>query len=726
MIEDPRLQEGERRSPFYISTAVSIATYRPRVLKFGNSFAVLDHFGDIQATGPSEQGLFFNDTRFLSHLSVSINGVRPLLLSSAVTEDNFTLEADLTNPDLLDHEGIRLPKDTLHILRTAVLGNDAMFQSFSLRNFGTHPIGFEFALAFDADFADIFEVRGTERARHGTMLPDEGQTGERVVSYLGLDKVNRRTRVTFEPEPGSIERRRAVWQIELEPGARMAIEFALHCEQDGLTPSCVSLAESNKNRARFRADRKARAAAIESSNGTFNDWVRRSRADLDLLITETPNGPYAYAGIPWFSTAFGRDGIITALQCLWFDPTLAAGTLRYLAEHQATETDPQADAEPGKILHETRRSEMAATGEVPFGRYYGSVDATPLFVMLAAAYHARTGDTDLIRDIWPNLEAALAWIARHSAQNVDGFLTYDRKSMDGLVNQGWKDSGDAVFHADGRLAEAPIALAEVQAYVYGAWQGAAKLAVALGHDHRATDFSGRADAMRQRFDAAFWLDELGTYALALDGSGRPCQVRASNAGHVLLSGLALHERAETLAASLMAPASFSDWGIRTIAETEARYNPMSYHNGSIWPHDNALIAIGFGRYRLHDQMLALMTGLYDTAASTDLKRLPELFCGFPRRPGASPTAYPVACSPQAWSSAAVFGVLGAALGISFEPENHLIRFTQPVLPPWLDDVLISNLQLAGSTVDLRVSRRDDGLAVDVIRQQGPMEIALLP
>ena len=710
-------------SPFYISPSAAVAAQRPRVLKHGDAFAVLDDFGNAQATGPAAQGLFFQDTRYLAQLLLTIEGLRPLLLSSLVTEDNGALTADLTNPDLVLADGTVLARDTVHILSTTVLGPGTLFQTLALKNFGPRPVAFRLDLNFSADFVDIFEVRGAARDQRGDLLADEVGPDGTVLAYRGLDGLVRRTCLGFAPPPRMVTRRRASWDIRLDPLQTEEIEFTVHCQGPGQKRvsgdrgAAIVAAESH------RARRAAAVAQVFTSNEGFNDWVSRSRADIEMLVTETAHGPYPYAGIPWFSTPFGRDGIITALQCLWLDPELAAGTLGFLAAHQATALDPRADAEPGKILHEMRKGEMALLGEVPFALYYGGVDSTPLFVVLAAAYFRRTGDLDFIRGIWPHILAALDWMQATAAGGQ--FLAYDRKSVNGLINQGWKDSGDSIFHADGRLAEAPIALAEVQAYAYAAYLGAAELAARLGEVDRANQLTGLAQRLGRAFEAAFWLDDLGTYALALDGLGRPCRVAASNAGHVLFGGLASPERAELVAQRLVGPQSFSGWGIRTIEGSEARYNPMSYHNGSVWPHDNALIGMGFARYGLRQPLLKLLTGMFDASLFTDDHRLPELFCGFERRPGSAPTSYPVACIPQAWSSATVFGLLGAVLGLSFDPAGRQIRFTRPVLPAWMDDCRITNLRLGEAEVDLLLQRHDDDVALHVLRRQGGIEVVVV-
>ncbi len=712
-------------TPFYLPAGGGASTQRPRVLKQGAAFAVLDDFGNAQATGPAAQGLFFEDTRYLSQLLLAIDGVRPLLLSAFVPEDDSAISADLSNPDLVTAGGIGHAKNTIHILSTTVMGDDALFQQLEIRNFGTGTARFGLELHFAADFADIFEVRGMVRARRGQLLSDE-KTGDGVVlAYRGLDEITRRTHLTFSPPPEMATPRMARWPLTLAPSQQCLIDIAVRCERQGRLPRAQTRAQCIASSTRHRESRQSQVAKVSTTNERFNAWTNRSRADLEMLVTQTPQGPYAYAGIPWFSTEFGRDGIITALLCLWIDPQLAAGTLRFLAATQSDRLDPKSDAEPGKILHETRRGEMAILGEVPFARYYGGVDSTPLFVVLAAAYYRRTADLALISDIWPQIEAALHWMQDSGDIDGDGFIEYDRRSLNGLVNQGWKDSGDSVFHADGRLADAPIALAEVQAYAYSAYRGAGELATILGKPAISAMVGAAAERLQRNFAAAFWLEDLGTYAMALDAQKQPCRIAASNAGHVLMGGLASPEHAARVANRLLSPAAFSLWGIRTVEETEVRYNPMSYHNGSVWPHDNALIAMGFARYGLRDPLLQVMTALFEASLFSADRRLPELFCGFERRPGSSPTAYPVACIPQAWSAAAVFGMLGSVIGISFDPAGRQIRFTRPALPVWMDECRITDLRLGDAEVDLQLSRRENDVALHVLRRSGDVEIVII-
>jgi len=469
---------------------------------------------------------------------------------------------------------------------------------------------------------------------------------------------------------------------------------------------------------------KPLSAEVESSNDIFNEATRRAQADIRMLTSSTPHGPYVYAGIPWFSTIFGRDALITALLTLWSDPHLAQGVLSYLAAHQAEEENPINDAEPGKILHEIRNGEMALLGEVPFRHYYGSVDATLLFVMLAGAYCDRMNDTDFARKIWPNVERALNWAQVHGDIDGDGFIEYRRKTESGLFNQGWKDSHDSIFHKEGRIAEPPIALCEVQAYYYGALLAAAAMANRLALPEVAIAHRRRAEELRRRFNETFWCEELDTFALALDGDKALCRVRSSNAGHALFTGIADNELARRTARTLMDETSMSGWGIRTIATNEVRFNPMSYHNGSIWPHDNAMIALGFARYGYKSYVARIFEGLFSAAAYIDLRRLPELFCGFPRRPGRGPTYYPVACSPQAWAAASLLSLVQAALGLDCDPVNREIRLEQPTLPRFLDEITLRRVQAGSGLLDFTLRRVGREVAANALERAGGASLLL--
>ena len=711
---------------FYIPATSSLQERRPRTLKHGDTFGVFDHYGDIIPGEGSPEGLYHQDTRFLSGLELLINDRRPLLLSSTVQDNNALLTADLTNPDFFDQAGrLYLPRDTIHIVRAKFMWQGCAYERLAVRNFDDRPHEIRLTLLFQTDFADLFEVRGHQRLARGKTTAAVQAAAAVAFTYQGIAGDLRQTLMQFAPDPAVLDTSRAVFELSLRPSERSSLFFAVECNgSEPLRPRAERFFVGLHEARRALRTSTARAAAVETSNEIFNEVLCRSIADLYMLVTDTVHGPYPYAGIPWFCTAFGRDGIITAMQMLWIDPAIAKGVLKFLAATQAGEQRPEADAEPGKILHETRQGEMAQLGEVPFGMYYGSVDATPLFVMLAGMYYERTGDLDTIRTIWPNVQAALGWIDEWGDRDGDGFVEYAALGERGLRNQGWKDSQDCVFHADGRLAEGAIALCEVQGYVFAAKRHAAHLATALGFGRLAATLRGEAATLRERFETAFWCPDIATYALALDGAKQPCRVRTSNAGQVLLSGIATPRRAARTADLLMDRALFSGWGVRTVAESEVRYNPMSYHNGSVWPHDNALIALGFGCYGLSDRVARLFHAMFDAASYMDLRRLPELFCGFRRVAGKGPTFYPVACSPQAWASAAPFAFLQACLGLSFDLPGERVRFRQPRLPDFLDQVVIRQLRVGDSQFDVMLRRYGADVSVNVLDRRGDGRVAI--
>ncbi|MDT3687454.1 MAG: amylo-alpha-1,6-glucosidase [Pseudorhodoplanes sp.] len=709
-------------TPFYIPGTGS-STRPRRTLKHGDSFAVLDSHADIGATAGGPDGIFFSDTRYLSRLEMLLNGKQPLLLGSNVRDDNSMLTVDLTNPDIYVDGTLILPKDMLHVVRTLFLWRGAVYQRLRMQNHDDRPLKVQLTFDFSSDFADLFEVRGLRRARRGVVTSGIFGNSGVTLNYQSLDGNRRRTTLLFEPAPARLSTRTATYEFELQPHESCPIYVTVNCSLGA--DDRPSLPFRKSLRAAFQEHKTASRdmATISSSNSIFNEAVCRSMADLAMLTTHTPQGPYPYAGIPWYSTTFGRDGIITALQMLWCDSRIAKGVLRRLAAYQATGFDPLADAEPGKILHEMRGGEMAALGEVPFGLYYGSVDATPLFVMLAGLYTEHTGDVETLRELWPNIEAALGWIDGSGDPDRDGFVEYQRADETGLVNQGWKDSQDAIFHADGSLAQGPIALCEVQGYVYAAKRLAARGAWRLGKHALGDALDAQAAKLAKQFEAAFWCEDIGTYALALDGRKQPCRVRTSNAGQLLFSGIAAPERAEAVMRDLMRPSFFSGWGIRTVAREERRYNPMSYHNGSVWPHDNSLIAAGFARYGHKDAIDRVFKSLFDAASYMDLRRLPELYCGFQRGHQRGPTLYPVACSPQAWAAGTPLLLLQSSLGLEFDPDRHEILLRNPRLPPFLGEVTLRNLRLGQSTVDLMLRRHDTDVSLQVLRNDGHIRIA---
>jgi glycogen debranching enzyme len=712
-------------SQFSIAASGTFQERRTRTLKHGDTFAVFDHRGDIGVEPGSTEGVYHRDTRILSQLTLLLEEARPLLLSSTIQDDNTAFSADLSNPDLLIGGQIAFRREQIHLHRLKFLWNGACYERLLVRNFSDRPLRVRLALCFGSDFADLFEVRGEHRAARGRSSAARSTDAMVALRYVGLDKIERITTLEFSPCPQVLTTDRAAFEVTLKPHQvrRVFVRAGLPGSDPAPWSGRTFYRHMRGARQALR-DSSGRAASIDSSNSLFNEVARRAISDLYMLVTDTPFGPYPYAGTPWFSTPFGRDGIITALMTLWADPSIAKGVLRFLAATQATSVEPERDAEPGKILHEMRHGEMANLREVPFGRYYGSVDATPLFVLLLGEYFSRTGDLGTIKELWPNALAALKWIDTYGDRDGDGFVEYYRQTKDGLANQGWKDSQDAVFHHSGEYAEGPIALCEVQAYVYGAKRHASRLAAALGFGAHAGELQSQAERLRLDFEAKFWCEELSVYALALDGRKQPCRVVSSNSGQVLLTGIADPERALRVAQTLLGPACFSGWGIRTLGLSEPHYNPMSYHNGSVWPHDNGLIALGLARYGNKQAIARIFSAMFDAAGYMDLRRLPELFCGFLRREHNAPTQYPVACSPQAWASATVLALLQASLGLELKDAGNEITFYRPALPDFLDELHLRNLRLGRGSADVLLKRHGSDVAVTQTRRDGDITVVV--
>jgi glycogen debranching enzyme len=721
--DEARQIEPDAQEPTYIAAMAEPA--RPRVtLKHDDTFALIDVHGDIGASPGGTDGLYCRDTRHLSRLELAVNGATPLLLGSTLRDDSLYLHADLTNPDIYTDGQLALPKDVLHIDRIVYLRDDALHQRLVISNHGERAAWLELSLHIDCDFADLFEVRGMCRARRGRMRRSAGPGDRVALAYVGLDEVERNTVAAFEPAPDRYTATAAVFAIALEPHECHRI-FVTVGTRPPVDPPPMPFFQGIMRAGRQNARDKRTAATISTLNAGANAVLERARADLAMLTTETTDGAYPYAGVPWYSTTFGRDGLITAMQMLDLEPGIARGVLKRLARFQARSTRAESDAEPGKILHEMRSGEMAALFEVPFGLYYGSIDATPLFVLLAGLYLQRSGDIAFIRELWPAVEAALRWIDTVGDRDGDGFVEYERAAETGLVNQGWKDSHDSVFHADGRLARGPIALVEVQSYVHAAKLAAAACAEVLGRSTHAMELRAEAEALAWRFESAFWCEELCTYALGLDGDKRQLRVRASNAGHALFTGIAEGSRAGRVVEQLLGPAFFSGWGIRTVAIGEARYNPMSYHNGSVWPHDTALAVAGMARYGHAAAAGPILRGLLDAAACMEHGRLPELFCGFRRRRGRRPTLYPVACSPQAWACGALYQIVTAMLGIEIDAAARLVRLRRPHVPDYLGAVTVRRLGVGGGSIDFAVRNDPAGTAsLEILRTSGDVKVAL--
>jgi glycogen debranching enzyme len=713
----------EVENQYYVRAQSSLADNQTNVLMAGDLFAVFDRHGDFRTLSSTEQGLFYKEMRHLSRLVLRLKDHALLLLSSSLRLDNAIFTVDLTNPELplTDHRELR--RGTLHFSRSSFLWRNTCSQRIQVQNYDVDLVTFEMIFEFEADFADIFEVRGFHRTHRGNLLKPLVEPRASTLLYKGLDGLQRETRIESNILPADVSPNQMRFPMKLSPGE--SVELALDIRCDVGQEAELSPFEGNIPDLLSKRGAEICGAEIYTSNEQFNDWINRSVADLKMLVTPTRDGLYPYAGVPWFSTIFGRDGIITGLEFLWMCPEVAKGVLSSLSSTQASELDLDRDAEPGKILHEMRQSEMARTGEVPFGRYYGSVDSTPLFVLLAAAYYKRTGDLELVSRICSNIERALDWIDQYGDCDGDGFVEYGHSSRHGLLQQGWKDSQDSVFHSNGLLAQGPIALCEVQGYVYAAKREIAEVFERLGKQQRAEALRKEAALLKERFHKAFWREKISAYAIALDGEKQPCEVRSSNAGQILFTGLGSEDHCRQLVSELESEDFYSGWGIRTIAARQTRYNPMSYHNGSVWPHDNALIAYGLRNEKHKGLIEKIFTGLFEASIFFDQHRMPELFCGFPKRAGEAPTLYPVACAPQAWAAGSVFLILQSCLGIQIDAEAPAIRLTHSMLPESVPYARITGLKVGPAEVSLEITRHHRTASTAILDRRGDIDVIVI-
>ena len=721
---------AERAGPVELQRAPPIpaeAREELLVIKDGELFLCTRTDGDVAPAQVSGEGFYAHDTRYLSEVRLEVGGAAPVALSYAAVDDHAVV--DSTNATLPRGELEPIPQLSLSITRELMIASGRLYYLIRLLNFLRDPVTSTVALALAADFADMFEVRGGVRrpARGHALTPKQVRRGL-VLAYIGEDDVFRETIIELDPMPGELElttgRARGKWSVELEPGRRTDLLLTAEPSIGGRRRARRRPGTAAAELDRASVDWSASCTSIESDNELFNGLIERAMHDLRALIMPAPGGQIVSAGIPWYVAAFGRDALVTAGEASLLNQDLSLDALRVLARLQATDDDPWRDAEPGKILHELRVGELARAGIVPHTPYYGTVDATPLFLIRAADYYQWTGDLETLRGLRPALDAALVWIDEYGDRDGDGFVEYQRRSPGGLQNQGWKDSHDSVVHADGSLAEGPIALVEVQGYVYLARIAIAEVYDALGAPDRATQLREQARALLHEFNDAFWNPREGTFALALDGRKRQVASVTSNPGHSLHCGIVEPEKANEVAERLMAPDMFCGWGVRTLSSECPAFNPMSYHNGSVWPHDNAIIAAGLKRYGHGRAVMKIAGALFDVATAARDFRLPELYCGFDRSERTSVVAYPVACIPQAWAAAAPFLLLQAMLGISPDAPARALRIDRPMLPDWLGQVRLHGLRVGDATVTLAFERDGAVTAFALLGQSGKVNVTM--
>ncbi len=688
------------------------------VLSNGAAFAVLNTGGDIRAEDNPESGLFYDDTRYLSRSTLEIDGCRFRELSSEVTRE-YVSQVDLSLSGEAVGGGLDDPKLSFHLRRRQLIDKD-MVERIDLANYNQRPSELTLIFRHEADFQDLFQVRGWRRSAIGRLHPPTVvDVATYEFHYTGRDGHEYRTRVRYGRAPDHFEAGFASYRVRLEPLGSWTLEYTVTMGRDEVDRprAPASFARHVQRLGEAHQNWHAEATLVQTDDDYFTQSIDRGLSDLYSLCIRIEGMLTVTAGIPWFAAPFGRDGIISAFQSLLFHPMPAKETLLFLARYQGKETNPERDEEPGKILHEYRRGEMARTGEIPHRPYYGSVDATPLFLVLADEYVNFTNDIELIEALAPSIEGAVRWIVDRCDADPRGLLTYSIGHGGRLRNQGWKDSSDAICFPDGSLVSGPIALVEVQGYAVDGLERAARLLRRIGRLEVVPRAERRAEALRGAIDNLFF-DASGECALAIDGAGVPAITRTSNPGHLLFSSAVRAERARKIASGLLVGGLWSGWGIRTLSAEHAAYNPLSYHRGSIWPHDNSLIAFGMARYGWTRDAFQVLRALYEASLHFRHFQLPELFCGMGLAEADFPVSYPVACSPQAWASAAPFLLLRAALGIFADAPKRELRIYNPTLPAWLGEVVLDRFRVGNTRLKIRFSRTGAACAVDVLEQEG--------
>jgi glycogen debranching enzyme len=665
-------------------------------LKGGDSFLVTDVCGDLLSSR-QEMGLFRHGTRFLRTCNLFLEGQSLVTLSHQTSRMSNECHIDLTNMPLQIGPNMVIEQGIIHIDRFLELEQDYLLQTFTLTSFYTQTLPVTLSLKIGADFCDLFEVRGFERKQHGTLQPARQNDQGIELSYRGLDKVERCTQFLVEPPTEYIQDNRIDWALQLRRGEPVEIRVKIQMSESGTDILKTRQAATLWNQ-------EASQPRVVTDNPFFNRLIDRGMNDLMMLSTMTPYGFYPYAGIPWFNCPFGRDGLITALEFLPFYPQVAHGVLQFLAAYQGTKVEPFTDEEPGKILHEFRTGEMANCREIPYIPYYGTVDATPLFLITLDAYIRWTNDRTLLEQLWPNAQAAARWMVEYGDRDGDTFLEYGTASEKGLANQGWKDSWDGVSHSDGRVAAKPMALSEVQGYAYAAYRAISGLARLLGETNEAAHWDQQAEILQENFLEHYWWEDEHVVYQGLAQHKEPCDVVSSNAGQCLWTGILPDDKAQLVIERLLRKDMFSGWGVRTLSTQAALYNPLSYHNGSVWPHDTALIGVGCALYGGKQEAGQLLKSLFDASHHFENARLPELYCGFERREGYGPTRYPVSCSPQAWATGAPHMILMAMLGLNPNAKEQHLTLHQPTLPDWLNTLEIDELYIGKLRVHLRFER----------------------